>query len=394
MRWIRYVVLVTLGVIVSTVCLIFFSGNVIEIPAEGNNAVNESTSASAPDSEDAALEQALQNELSKREVLREQSKKEEEKRKKAEEEKKKKEEEEKLKKLLQLPDTGHYVDPEWFNDAVFVGDSLTVMLSLYAEGGELGDADFVCASSLGYNNALWDLKQPGNVHPLYKGKKVTAFDGVKQSGRKKVFIMLGMNDIGVYGVDGAIDGLKEFTKRMLEKNPDVKLYFQSVTPMLKNKQRDDLNNKNIPEFDKKLKSFCDENNFRYINITPAVWDGKGNLLYENCGDPDDMGLHPSMTGCSKWVDCLRRYVETDKELAEEASRLAEESRLKEESRLAEESRILEESRLAEEERQKETTEAHEKADDISDESSEHSVPPEDVIEITVPEDEKTEERDS
>ena len=85
MRWIRYVVLVTLGVIVSTVCLIFFSGNVIEIPAEENNAVNESTSASAPDSEDAALEQALQNELSKREVLREQSKKEEEKRKKAEE---------------------------------------------------------------------------------------------------------------------------------------------------------------------------------------------------------------------------------------------------------------------------------------------------------------------
>lgn len=204
--------------------------------------------------------------------------------------------------------TGTYVGSAWFDDAVFVGDSVSVKLQYYAENGCLGNADFLCAVSLGYNNSLWDLNRRGNVHPLYQGKKVTVDEGVRLCGKKKVFIMLGMNDIGT-GVNYAINGMQQLTDRILQKSPDVQIYIQSVTPLLKTITRSDkLNNYNVAKFNEAARKVCDERGFIFVNVAEAVDDGNGNLLYENCGDPGYMGLHFSYAGCSKWVDYLKRHV--------------------------------------------------------------------------------------
>ena len=119
----------------------------------------------------------------------------------------------------------------------FVGDSVTLKLSYYAENGSLGNAAFLCAGSLGWNNALWELNRSGNVHPVMYGTKYTVDEGVKASGKNKVFIMLGMNDIGLYGVDGAADAMITLTDRIKQKSPDVQIYIESVTPMLRNMQQ-------------------------------------------------------------------------------------------------------------------------------------------------------------
>ena len=107
--------------------------------------------------------------------------------------------------------SGETVDASWFDDAVFVGDSVTLKLSYYADYGSLGNADFLCAGSLGYNNAQWGYDHPDNVHPVYNGIKYTVEDGVAMLQPKKIFVMLGMNDIGLYGVDGAVEGMKSLT---------------------------------------------------------------------------------------------------------------------------------------------------------------------------------------
>ena len=203
---------------------------------------------------------------------------------------------------------GTPVDTEWFNDAEFIGDSVTLKLSYYAENGSLGDAAFLCAGSLGYNNSLMGIDEEGNVHPVYNGTQYTVFDGTKTIAPKKLIIMLGMNDIGLYGVDGAIDGMKTVTTRLAEENPDTVIYIQSVTPMLENMQLTDLNNTTIKEFDEKLKEVCAEKGFKYLDVYSAVEDGSGNLVPEYCGDPEAMGLHFSDEGCAKWVEYLKNHV--------------------------------------------------------------------------------------
>ena len=203
---------------------------------------------------------------------------------------------------------GTPVDTSWFNDAEFIGDSVTLKLSYYAENGSLGDAAFLCAGSLGYNNSLMDIDEEGNVHPVYEGTKYTVFDGTKTIAPKKLIIMLGMNDIGLYGVDGAFEGMEKVTTRLAEENPDTVIYIQSVTPMLENMQLTDLNNTTIKEFDEKIKVICEEKGFKYLDVYSAVDDGNGNLISEYCGDPEAMGLHFSDEGCAKWVEYLKNHV--------------------------------------------------------------------------------------
>ena len=145
---------------------------------------------------------------------------------------------------------GTPVDASWFDDAVFIGDSVTLKLSYYCEDhDDLGKAEFLCAGSLGYTNALWDLDHEDNVHPTYNGEKVTVDEGAKQLGAKKIFIMLGMNDIGLYGIDGATSSMIELTDKIASKCPDAVIYIESVTPMVAGNSLGDLNNENIYKFD-------------------------------------------------------------------------------------------------------------------------------------------------
>ena len=196
----------------------------------------------------------------------------------------------------------------WFDDAVFVGDSVTLKLSYYADGGALGNAEFLCAGSLGYNNALWDIDHPDNVHPLYKGRKVTVDDGLAKIGRNKIIIMLGMNDIGLYGVSGAIDGMNKLTDRIEAKCPDAQIYIESVTPMLEECQLRDLNNTTIRQFDEQVERVCNQKGYIYLDIASAVDDGYGNLISGYCSDPGAMGLHFSDAGCAAWVERLKETV--------------------------------------------------------------------------------------
>ncbi len=204
---------------------------------------------------------------------------------------------------------GTAVGSEWFNDALFIGDSVTLKLSYFAEDNDdLGNAEFLCAGSLGYSNALWDLNHPDNVHPVYNGVKYTVDEGSRVIGANKIFIMLGMNDIGLYGVDGAIENMKILTSRIEQKNPGAEIYIESVTPMLEDSQLRDLNNRSIAQFDEKLEQVCAERGYRYMDVASAVSDGYGNLVPAYCSDPTAMGLHFTDAGCRRWVEYLKNNV--------------------------------------------------------------------------------------
>lgn len=203
---------------------------------------------------------------------------------------------------------GEAVDASWFNDAVFLGDSVTLKLSYYCDAHPeaLGTAQFFCAGSLGYTNALWDLDAENAVHPYYKGSAQLSENCAVVTGAKKVFVMLGMNDIGLYGVEDTLQSLNTLLSKIHTNSPEAAIYVQSVTPILSGFENGTFNNKTVRTFNARVSQYCEANGLKYIDIYSLMCDENGYLKPENCGDPEALGIHFTDSACQIWVDALKR----------------------------------------------------------------------------------------
>ena len=201
--------------------------------------------------------------------------------------------------------TGAAVSASFFDDAVFVGDSVSLRLYYYCQShqGVLGKAQFLTSGSLGSGNALTDISEE-SVHPSYQGEKMLIEDGVKAIGAKKVFIMLGMNDIALYGIDDSVKNMETLIERILEKSPDAQIYLQSMTPMLENTQKKSLNNANIEIYNEDLKTLCQEKGYHFVDVASVMKLDDGSLIPEYCSDPEDMGIHFTDAGAEAWISYL------------------------------------------------------------------------------------------
>lgn len=197
--------------------------------------------------------------------------------------------------------------PSYFDDAVFVGDSISLGLNYYnAANSVFGKAKFLTAGSLGATSALWEVSD-SSVHPRYNGKKMKIEDAIALMDVKKVYIMFGMNDICLVGEDKAIENYKTLCANIKKKSPKVQFYIQSVTPRTEIKETSQvkaLTNKKIAGYNKLLSAMCKQNGWYFINVATAMCDSKGNLKREYCGDPDSMGMHLAAPGFKAWADYL------------------------------------------------------------------------------------------
>ena len=200
------------------------------------------------------------------------------------------------------------VDSSWFDDSIFIGDSIMTGLERYAANGCLGNADFLAKECMGYFTALKSVEDEYGIHPEYSGQLVMIDDTVKLIGKKNVFVMLGMNDICAMGGDDAAAVMTRFTDGLMEKNPDIKLYVMTVTPMVAGITRSDyLNNENIARFNTLAKQICKEKGYVFLDVAEALGDGSGNLRLEYCGDSQDAGFHFSDEGNRVWVEFLKEH---------------------------------------------------------------------------------------
>lgn len=196
-------------------------------------------------------------------------------------------------------------DPSWFDDACFIGDSISIMLRNYSLTGALGDADFFVTTNYSTVNALRPLSD-GGPHPTYQGVKMLPEDCVKASGARKVFLMLGMNDL-TYKMDSTLVRYQTLIERILEKSPDAEIFIQSVTPLVSNsvKITEERNNNTVKVFNQRLEALCEENGWFYLDIASVLYDDAGEALRpEYCGDIPDNGIHLTQKGVIRWVEYL------------------------------------------------------------------------------------------
>ena len=201
-------------------------------------------------------------------------------------------------------------DEAFFDDAVFIGDSVTLGLKNYVTGQRnkgrtcLGNAQFLCCGNLSYANAVQPVSAQ-SVHPAYKGEKMSVEDGIRKCGVKKALIMLGMNDFAAYSKSACAQNIATLFDRIEEKNPDVDIYIESITPMLAEKEHGKFCNANMRAFNDDMRAICAERGYPFIDISGAVMaDENGCLKKEYCGDAPALGLHMSPEGSAAWANYL------------------------------------------------------------------------------------------
>lgn len=202
------------------------------------------------------------------------------------------------------------VPASWFDDAVFIGDSVSVGLENYQNSTKaLSKATMLCSVSFNAINALLPVS-PTSLHPKYKGVKRLLEDNVKACGAKNVYIMLGMNGL-TYPVDYTMERTERMVDNILKKNPHVNIIMQSVTPMTNNSyliSQYGYSNNRINQFNERIKKLCAKRKWYYIDVGSALKDSNGALRTDFCSDNYGMGIHVTNKACAAWVEYLKTHV--------------------------------------------------------------------------------------
>lgn len=207
------------------------------------------------------------------------------------------------------------VDDSYFNDAVFIGDSISYGFELYVTekhaNGEtvLGEAQFLTSGSLSYGNSLWDVSDE-SVHPTYNGEKMKLEDAIAQIKPGKIFILLGTNDVALYGVEQTIANADTEISRMLEASPGAEIFIMSTTPKYSPAESDvdgALNNADIDALNVAIRQFAVEKGYNFMNIAPLFKDETGGLAADYCSDKEGMGIHFTSAAYDIWLDFLYSY---------------------------------------------------------------------------------------
>lgn len=166
------------------------------------------------------------------------------------------------------------VTMEYFDDALFIGDSRTVGLVKYTDISQ--HADSLCETSL----SIWKTFKSN-----FKGKG-TVESFLKKKQYKKIYIMVGVNELGTGKTE---DYMKEFTSvvdRIHEMQPEAIIIIQAIMNVDREKSTKDkvFNNENIRARNNAIATLADNETIFYIDENEVLCDEEGFLRDDLRGD--------------------------------------------------------------------------------------------------------------
>ena len=211
---------------------------------------------------------------------------------------------------LYVPDINSGFYDEYFNGAVFIGDSITMGLRNYvlnerARGKDLlGDARFLCAGSYGLKHAAAEF-DPDDVSLNYQGVNMSMEDCISMMETKEVYLMLGMNDWAGATLPDSIIKYGVILDKISAKNPDTAVYIQFCTPVTTDREATKLNNANTDKFNLAIVEMCGERDIDYVDVNTPMKDDNNALKREFASDNY---VHMNAAGCEAWIGALRGFV--------------------------------------------------------------------------------------
>ena len=189
------------------------------------------------------------------------------------------------------------VPESYFDDALFIGDSRTVGLDEY--GGFQESTTFFAKTSL----TIYDLfEEPEKFAQLADGTKATLEEALTERKFGKIYIMLGINELGRGTTESFFNVYADAVNRIRMLQPDAVIFIQGIMRVGEEKNNTDaiFNNTNINGRNQAISLMADNQTIFYLQVNDVVCDENGNLISDYTFDQ----IHLKAKYYQLWKDYL------------------------------------------------------------------------------------------
>jgi len=186
------------------------------------------------------------------------------------------------------------VDTSYFDDALFIGDSRVAGLAMNSGT----NATFYAVTSF----QVFRYKTFNVVQT--PGGKVPIFDAMPYDKFTKIYIKVGLNELGTVTDEPFLNAYTELINDLRVMQPRAIIYIQAVLPVTQVKSQTDRVhcNEKITARNENLKIFAEAMKCYYVDVGPYFADETGALRAETTAD----GIHMYGKYMPQWIDALRK----------------------------------------------------------------------------------------
>ena len=194
---------------------------------------------------------------------------------------------------------GEEVDNSYFDDAAFIGDSRTDGFMLYSG---VGTGDNLAANGV----SMFRLSERKVL--TIDGEKYTPLEALALKEYGKVYIALGVNELGYNNDRGFYEKVCEAVDGIRQAQPNAVIYIQGLIPVneaqyLESTGHDYLTNDHLRIYNQLMQQAAAEKKVAYVNVYEAFVDENGSLPEEDSRD----GVHLHKESCQRWLAYLKTH---------------------------------------------------------------------------------------
>ena len=195
----------------------------------------------------------------------------------------------------------------YFHDAAFLGDSRTLGISDYAG---LEEADFYCDSGM----MIFKLLEE-KVTYQKTGEKVDLNQVLQEKQYGKIYIMLGMNELGYGNTETYLEQYRKVLNQIKEWQPHAIIYVMANLHVSreKNNMETEFNNININDKNAASAQLANGTDIFYLDVNPLFTDRDGFLNADLSFD----GVHLYAQHYDVWREFLLEHAVEPMEVVEE-----------------------------------------------------------------------------
>lgn len=191
------------------------------------------------------------------------------------------------------------VEEDYFDDALFIGDSRVVGLQDYGKMEE--NATFYASTGLTIYRLL-----SAKIAPVEGQRtKISVEEALGEKKFGKIYLMVGINELDIGTVERFQEKYREVVTRIQELQPDAIIYLQSIMTVTQKRSEkgDYVTNEGILERNRAIEELADQEKIFYLDVNEAVCDESGVLNSEYTSD----GVHLKVKYIPLWKEYLMNH---------------------------------------------------------------------------------------